>query len=460
MQTMAGESFDVVIVGAATGGLNVGSLLATAGKRVLVLEKQSEVGGRAVSARYGNCVLENGIHGLILSGHQDEVYRRVGKTLPLNVNTWTSSRIYLDREWQDMNDLLADSAEELERILKDAVFDRSYEQIQALSDISVEKFVSDRTDDEGTLLFFRYMGWLYGGTKFPPTDMSAGSLFCTFKRRAEAHGGKLTDLGYMVDGGSGAITLPLVEAIEENGGEVRTNTTVSKVVIEDGMVLGVEVESQERVIPTQVLDTEFIEAPVVVAAVPLWEILNVVSEDDLPPWYVERIRFLSRKTLNTWTLTYLLDKKPDFDASELMCVPAGAMSGRPWIAAILPYAEIEGQYAVTCFFYTGWYEPPSVFEAARASVRAQIRQKFDDFEADVRAIFPEFETNCLWTVRSVGPSSILENPGNVCSHLISMVPEGVEGLYFTGERTQEAEIQGIYGSAQVALACADRILKQ
>ena len=48
---MAGESFDVVIIGAATGGLNVGSLLATAGKRVLVLEKQSEVGGRAVSAR-------------------------------------------------------------------------------------------------------------------------------------------------------------------------------------------------------------------------------------------------------------------------------------------------------------------------------------------------------------------------------------------------------------------------
>ena len=45
-------------------------------------------------------------------------------------------------------------------------------------------------------------------------------------------------------------------------------------------------------------------------------------------------------------------------------------------------------------------------------------------------------------------------------HLISMVPEGVEGLYLAGERTQEAEIQGIYGSAQAALKCADLILEQ
>jgi phytoene dehydrogenase-like protein len=300
---MANNSYDVVIVGAGTGGLNVGALLASAGKKVLVLEKQDRVGGRTFSTEHKNAVLENGIHGLILSGHQDEVYRRVGKTLPLNVNTWRSSQIYLDGKWQDFAGLLAGSEDELERVLKDAVYERSYEQIQALSDVSVEKFVSDRTDDEGALAWFRYMGWLYGGTRFPPTDMAAGSLFCTFKRRADAHGGKLTDLGYMVAGGCAGILPPLVEAIVENGGEVRTNTSVNKVVIEDGRARGVEVESQEKVIPTQIVDTEFIEAPVVVVAVPLWSILNVVSEDDLPPWYAERIRYLSRKTLKTWTLT-------------------------------------------------------------------------------------------------------------------------------------------------------------
>jgi len=457
---MANESWDVVIVGAGTGGLNLGSLLAAAGKRVLVLERQGHIGGRSISARHENTVLENGIHGLILSGHQDEVYRRIGKTLPPNANVWKSSQILLDGQWRDFESLLAGSMDELERVLADAVYNRSYDEIRALSDISVEHFVRERTDDEPTLAWFRYMGWLYGGTKYPPTDMAAGSLFCTFKRRADNDpSGKLEDLGYMVAGGSGAISPPLAEAILENGGEIRTHTQVDKVVIEDGRVRGVNVECQERVIPTQVVDTEFIEAPVVVAAVPLWQILGVVSEDDLPPWYVDRIQFLSKKVLNTWTMTYLMDSKPPFEETELMCVPKGSSSGRPWVAAVLPYAEVEGQYAVTCFFYTGWYEPPSTFEAARASVRGQIREKFDLFEADIRDAFPEIEANCVWKTRSVGTSSILENPGNVGPHLLSMVPEGVDGLFLVGERTQEAEIQGIYGSAQVALQCAERILK-
>jgi prolycopene isomerase len=62
---MANEAWDVVIVGAGTGGLNLGALLATAGKKVLLLEKQDRIGGRSVSARHESCVLENGIHDLI-----------------------------------------------------------------------------------------------------------------------------------------------------------------------------------------------------------------------------------------------------------------------------------------------------------------------------------------------------------------------------------------------------------
>jgi hypothetical protein len=327
----------------------------------------------------------------------------------------------------------------------------------------VEKWVTQRTDDEGVLAWFRYFGWLYGATKFPPTDFSAGALFTTFKRRADANDGTLNDLGYMVSGGCGAIAGPLVEAIEENGGEIRTGTTVSKVVIEGGMARGVNVECQKPVVPTHIVDTEFIAAPIVAVAVPLWQILNVVSSHDLPPWYVDRLRFMCRKSLNTWTLTYVVDKAPSFPITDLMCVPDGPVTGRPWVAAILPYAEQPGQYAVTAFLYTAWHEPPSYFDRAEAGVRDEMKALFDDWEREIAQLFPELEENLVWKSRSIGPSSIFENPGNVGHNLISMVPsmvpEGVDNLYFIGERTQEAEVQGIYGSAQVALACADRILE-
>jgi hypothetical protein len=164
--------------------------------------------------------------------------------------------------------------------------------------------------------------------------------------------------------------------------------------------------------------------------------------------------------LNVWSITYGLDHRVAFDDSGLKWVQAGPKSGRPWVAGFLPYADTEGQYEVTCWLQTGWWEPPSVFETASARVKAQIRQMFQVWEADIRELFPEVEANCLWTIRSFGPSTIIETPGNVGKHLISMEPEGVEGLYLVGEKTQEAEMMGIYGSARVALECANRILKR
>jgi hypothetical protein len=48
-----------------------------------------------------------------------------------------------------MESLFIGSLREIERILNDAVFNRSYAEVQELSDISVEKYVTDKTDDEG-----------------------------------------------------------------------------------------------------------------------------------------------------------------------------------------------------------------------------------------------------------------------------------------------------------------------
>lgn len=458
---MNADSYDVIIVGAGMAGLNLGSLLARAGRRVLVLEQEDRVGGRAISGRHQNSAVDNGIHVLVWSGYQEEVFRRIDKTFPPNVITWKrSGNIYRDGEWRSFDDILTASAVEVEKIYSDAIYDRSYEEMDDIDDVSMEKFIWDRTRDEGARAWFAYLGWIYAGTRSTPNDVSAGSVFRAWKRQAEAdETGRLRRLGYLVKGGSGALAPPLVEAITENRGEVRTGARVSRIVIEGGRARGVEVETGDRVIPTQVRDTEFIGAPVVVSAVPLWDILNIIPEDDLPPWYAARIRFLADKNLSVWSVTYGLDGSTGFDDSGLKWVQAGPVSGRPWVAGFLPYSDTEGQYEVTCWLQSGWWEPPSVFHRHRASVKTMIRRMFDTWEADIREIFPELEANRLWTVRSLGPSTIIETPGYAGRHLISMVPEGVEGLYLVGEKTREAEIMGIYGSAKVALECADRILE-
>ena len=54
-----GDRWDAVVVGAGVGGLSAASLLAKEGMRILVVEKDDRVGGRAMSLR-GEEVSERG----------------------------------------------------------------------------------------------------------------------------------------------------------------------------------------------------------------------------------------------------------------------------------------------------------------------------------------------------------------------------------------------------------------
>jgi glycine/D-amino acid oxidase-like deaminating enzyme len=457
---MPKKSYDVIIVGGGLGGLNLAALLAHVGKKVLVLERGGEesLGGRAVSGRVDGAAVDNGIKGLIMVGSQDEVYRRIGKQMPENVCEWTNSgELYLNGEWHKLDDMIKRSFEEFIRVYKRGAIDMTYEEVEALDDISIEKYVTDTTDNQDVIDFFRYLGWLFGGTRPIPTDYSAGSLFYSIKKQVEANGHMPTQ-SYWAKGGSGAIATGLIEAINENGGDIRTGTNVSRVVIEEGRVKGVEIEEGERVVPLQLLDTRFIEAPVVVSAVSIWDFLSIVSEDDLPPWYVERIKYLQHQTLNLGTVTYAMDDEELWDHSGQRWVQQGPVSGRPWCASSLRYAGVKSRYQVSFWIQLGWWEKPNFWDLHLASHKAALKKLFEDWEADIEKLFPKVVKNALWKVRSFGPAAMIETPGNVGSKLIDIEAEGVEGLYLVGDRTSVAKVTGVYGTATAALAAYDLIL--
>jgi hypothetical protein len=457
---MANESFDVVIVGGGMGGLNLAALLTTEGKRVLVLEKsgRDRLGGRAASGKIGNAAIDNGIKGLILAGTQDEVYRRIGKKMPENVCRWTNSgQVYMSGEWRKLDDMIRGSLEEFVKVYVSTAKDWSYEEIERLDDVSVEQFVTERTNDPEVIDFFRYMGWLFGGTLSVPHDYSAGMLFYSVKRQLE-NLGRFPSQSYWVKGGSGAIAGPLVEAIEERGGEIRTDTSVSHIVIQNGRVRGVEVEHGQRRVPTELYETQMIEAPVVVSAVAIWDIFNILSEDDLSPWYADRLRHLHRKTLNDATLTYGHNDPELWDHSGPRWVQEGPVTGRPWCASSLEFSDDSNEYETTFWIQTGWWEKPNIFQLREASHKIALHKLFDDWEKDVQQLFPGVVEKAHWRHRSFGPATLIETPGNVGRNLIDIRAEGVDGLYLIGERTSAAKVMGVYGSAQVALEASRLIL--
>ncbi|MFT4518904.1 MAG: hypothetical protein ACI9JM_001293 [Halioglobus sp.] len=457
---MTDKQYDVIIVGGGMGGLNLGALLSHAGKKVLILERGGEenLGGRAASGKIGNAVVDNGIKGLILCGSQDEVYERIGKDMPENVCEWTNhGELYMNGSWRKLSDMIGDSFEEFMLVYKKAAMEMTYEEIEKLNDISIEKYVQDRTDDQNIIDFFRYLGWLFGGTLTAATDYSAGSLFYSVRKQIDTLG-HMPGGSYWVKGGSGAIAPGLLEAIEETGGEIRTGASVARVVIEDGVATGVEVEVGKPVVPTEFLNVEFIAAPVVVSAVAIWDIFNIISEDDLAPWYAQRLEFLHRRTLNLATITYALDKEELWDHTGQRWVQEGPITKKPWMVSSLDYSEEEGQYEVSFWIQLGWWEKPNLFDMKKASHKAALRKLLNDWEEEIKILFPGVVENALWRMQSFGPATIMETPGNVGNNLLDVEVEGVEGLYMIGERTKEAKVMGVYGAAQTALATFEKIM--
>ena len=94
----------------------------------------------------------------------------------------------------------------------------------------------------------------------------------------------------------------------------------------------------------------------------------------------------------------------------------------------------------------------------QAAHKAALKKLFEDWEADIKILFPQVVENALWTIRVFGPATIIETPGNVGRKLVDIEAEGVEGLYLVGERTSAAKTMGVYGSAQTALKACDLIL--
>ena len=454
------SDYDVIVVGGGMGGLNLAALLSKEGKKVLVLERggPDQLGGRAASGKVGGAAVDNGIKGLILAGSQDEVYRRIGKTMPPNVCVWTNSgQVHMDGEWRDLDAVIRGSVQDFVKVYFDTVNGLTYDQIDDLNDMSIEQFVQEHTDDAGVIDFFRYLGWLFGGTMPVPHDYSAGSLFYSVKKQVDANG-EMPSQSYWVEGGSGAIAPPLVEAITENGGEIRTNTPVWQVVIEDRKVRGVEVVDSSQHTPTEFADTTFIAAPVVVSAVALWDIFSIVSEDDLDPWYADRLRHLHRKTLNVATLTYGVSDDEVWDHSGPRWIQEGPVTNRPWCASSMHLPGDESEFQVTMWMQLGWWDKPNVFELREASHKAALTRLFDDWEADVGELFPGLLPATQWRYRSFGPATIMETPGHVGDALVDIPAEGVDGLYLVGERTSSAKVMGVYGSAQVALDASELIL--
>lgn len=459
------EQFDIVFVGAGVGSLCAAGLLAAReGRRILVLEKEGQLGGRATSfvgtelatwedyirplggagrtrlhrtipdpetlvkeRRLEGYVFEAGIHGIFQWGRIPHILNAVGRPVPLAPNDaavwYHAGRFHRVRRGERLPGMSERDHRESKKLVREMLA-MSPHEIDEHDHVPFKDWLLARTDSEPAINFHRVMA----GVNLTLTDLAKMSTGDNIRINRQC-----VLAGYnMAAGGTGSLGEPgyrmvfnrLAEAVRAAGGEVRTGSRVREILVRAGCVSGVAVTGATG-------DYE-VHAPVVVSNIPVQDSFKVLPEHLFPGEWVKRVR--------------------SFWSAGGLCVTYGMR--RPLLreAAYVPRLLQAAEAGTDAdLFYAYW--PSSAWAPTRAPLGEQLiegyvpltesetRQKAildrvcDAILAFMRATYPTFEENLKWVVFPVTNflCGVAPAPHQVGAAKPEIASPYVEGLYFTGD---------------------------
>jgi phytoene dehydrogenase-like protein len=425
------SDYDVVVIGAGAAGLSAGALLATEGKRVLVTDRSPVLGGRAMAVpdegfkvNVGGHLIEDPGSGLT------KVFEHVGKEL---VHGATSAEMPVwDHEkqtWGSVRDRYSGSKAELKKVIK-ALIDTPYEELDRWDDQNLRQWLHQHTSDQGVIDLFEFITVLECMTENWWDHSASDNLFVRkmhFTERGTA--------AYSCWPGQGwdGMWADLADAIRGHGGELRLGTQVERVIIENHEVKGIAVARQPRVLPNEFFEEEIIEAPCVISTLPVWHVLKVVPEEELPDWYTGQIKYLAQdKWKIAWLGLYLATEEPvtQYDPRELSTWLRTPTTNTPGFmfnqTAMDPSCSPPGTYL---------HVMGAVIPGEKGRDQRYLRDTMLAFEEGITVMWPGF-ANAVWRRRHLvfEPSfGVIQKPGLVGMYRPHWRAPNVDGLYFASE---------------------------
>ncbi len=314
---MPGDDFDVIVVGAGYGGVTIAGLLVRDGRRVLLVDKNNEPGGKGLTlSRHGHVYEMWGgmgvpargsrFHELVAElGLEDEVefIYPEGQSAQLRCKTAPGDwRRYQTRANE------AEDPETVERMK--AVFDATDEDFACLGKmfgdvVGIPPEELDALDDIGALEWMRSFG--FRESLVTQMACTLNLLFCAPVNRIPVSEvvRTLRDLyaggaGRYHAGGYGKVAEAAAAYVEKQGSTFLPGTRVKQILVEDGRAAGIVTSKGEY------------RAPVVISSAGIQPtVLKLVGEAHFPAEYVERVRGLE-PSFGVVGARYFLDK-PVFD---------------------------------------------------------------------------------------------------------------------------------------------------
>jgi phytoene dehydrogenase-like protein len=460
------DHWDVIVIGAGLGGLLAAGILARRGRRVLVLERELEAGGRLRSYDIDGYVIDAGAYlwpnlhldrALAAAGADGFRGSQIAPAEVLRVVVQGQGGRRFPFPWPGRGDVpaLVDAAATTLRADADAARGLAalWERLASLSDAEVAalrhvpvreglpRFVSDARVADA----FRRNVMLFGA--YEPDSAPMADCIGLRRRRLDGPQPKPECAGANPGGGVRALPRALCAALARHGAELRLGWEVEQIAIEGGRAVGVVAHQR-----TQPFAARF-EAAAVVCNVPVWRLFDLVAARHFPPEFVTASRQCGAvggviaAAFAFEGLPVLRDTgEPDaFRGWTRLLIGEEARfgGGMVWATLHSPHNAPQGHHVLQAMRLSAHGD---IADAGRVGqIHAAFRAMLDELYADAAA---KLRREWTWVTRDGSEYMI---------HAAAKPPvraPGVDGLYLVGESTDVSAIQ-MDAAALSALRCAE-----
>ncbi len=286
---MVNESCDVIVVGAGPGGATCAGLLAKAGVKTLLVDKNDRAGGKALTISSRGFSYE--LWPVAGGPTRDTRWQELIGELELDVEVLdipgSANILYRAATGEYMRFPPEEMAEAFTSFVGN-ILSVSPEEIEKLDDVTLHQFLSRYEFPQQVYTLAALMSNI---VFVVPIDLMAASEFV---KTIQEHFGKGTVMYFK--GGYGKIFEGCAKAVERYGSTVQLRTKVERITVENGQVRGV------------VTDKGTFRAPIVISNAGIQPtVLKLVGEKHFDKSYVNYVKDLV-PSLGIMGIRYFLDK--------------------------------------------------------------------------------------------------------------------------------------------------------
>ncbi len=444
------NEYDVIVAGGGVGGLMAGALLSKAGKKVLLLEKKKNVGGRAATFKGEDGVIRSmGQHAIMENYHYDTMLEKLG--VKVNKAYFSDWQMTIDGKIQSLMDILpliperagSDAMKMVEVMNGELDLDK-------MDDIDCETWIRQYINSP-FLIELMEMGTAVAST-IPKLKEAAASMFVETNNLINT--GMLM---WIAGDGMQVILEDLANVIRKNGGTIMTSMTVQNILIEKNTVKGVLAGKTVHRESVEGIEGEFerfseFKAPIVICNIPAWDVLNnVIPEETLPEDFVNKCHNITYRTANLG-ITALL--------------PEPIYEGKQFFMVNFPSINFPG----TCFMTTN--VAPNLAPKGLHCFESSIICTYEDLKfdqkmkhemlqgqlKDLQTWFPGWDKKAIWIHNYFLYEEPKRTPGRSGRHRPgNSIPE-IKGLYFSGDSYGSRVLPGLECATNSAMLCVEQIL--